>query len=236
MSSQSHRGKHPSDSKLFSEKNITTIRKAVEDFSYLLTQDYSEKSALKLVGDKYYLNERQRKAVLRTACPDQSLHLRKLKECKPEDLKNKKVLIDGFNILITIESALSGGIILHCRDGCYRDIASIHSTYRKVKETEPAISLIVEALNKLKISECEIYLDSPVSNSGRLKKMIGEVKTNFQLKAILDYNPDKVLIESGNIIATSDGHILDRSVNGFFCLSRFVIDTKIAGANILSLM
>ena len=38
-------------------------------------------------------------------------------------------------MLTTIEAALAGGVILAARDGAYRDMASMHGSYRKVAET-----------------------------------------------------------------------------------------------------
>ena len=37
---------------------------------------------------------------------------------------------------------MGGGIVLLARDGCYRDMASMHGTYRKVAETVPALEAI----------------------------------------------------------------------------------------------
>ena len=83
--------------------------------------------------------------------------------------RDKQLLLDGYNVLTTIEAALSGGVVLACRDGCYRDMASIHGTYRKVEETPPALMLIGKIAAELGVASCLWYLDSPVSNSGRLK-------------------------------------------------------------------
>src|SRR3989440_9127552 len=67
-----HRGAHPEDRKLFADDQIPALRAAVGDLSWLLTRDYTMKGALKLVGDKYALTERQRLAISRAACSDQS--------------------------------------------------------------------------------------------------------------------------------------------------------------------
>jgi hypothetical protein len=64
---RTHRGPHPSDVKLFAENVLPDLRTAVADYSLLLTKGYAEKSALKLVGDKFSLTERQRVAVMRNA-------------------------------------------------------------------------------------------------------------------------------------------------------------------------
>ena len=56
--------------------------------------------------------------------------------------QQRQLWIDGYNVLTTIEAALAGAVIIAGRDGCYRDMASMHGSYRKVEETSPAIELI----------------------------------------------------------------------------------------------
>ena len=67
------------------------------------------KGALKLVGDKFALTERQRLAVSRAACSDQSKTHRASTRVAIGDLKGQLIVIDGFNLLITIEAALRVG-------------------------------------------------------------------------------------------------------------------------------
>ena len=62
--------------------------------------------------------------------------------------------MDGFNVLTSIEAALAGGVILAGRDGCYRDMASMHGSYRKVEETRPAILGIGSILETLQPTVC----------------------------------------------------------------------------------
>ena len=207
-----HRGPHPSDVKLFAPEMIPQLREAVADFSLLLTKGYADKSALKLVGDKFSLTQRQRLAVMRSSCSDQELASRKQRQVTINDLADKSIAIDGYNLLITIEAALSGGILFKGRDGCLRDLASIHGTYRKVTETIPAIELIGSFLKENKIENVLWFLDSPVSNSGRLKKLIGEIAAehtwNFEVK--LSISPDAELIKTDMNVITSDSVILDK--------------------------
>jgi hypothetical protein len=113
--------------------------------------------------------------------------------------------------LITIEAALSGGVLLLGRDGCIRDLASIHGTYRKVEETVPALELIRSFTDQLKVSKVLWVLDSPVSNSGRLKGLILQVGTNAGIpwEVELARNPDAVLANTGMVGCTTDGPVLD---------------------------
>src|SRR3972149_10997240 len=114
---RSHRGPHPEDERLFSSQAIPVIRRAVADFSWLLTQGYAEKGALKLVGDRFSLTERQRVAVMRSTCSDQQRVSRQARCIPITQLPGRSVALDGYNLLITVEAALRGGILLQGRDG-----------------------------------------------------------------------------------------------------------------------
>ena len=231
-----HRGQHPDDSKLFAESAIPAIQQAVSDLEWLLSRGYSEKSSLRLVGDRFRLRERQRRAVRRSVCSDQDMELRARHRIEPDQMSGKVLLLDGFNVLITVESALSGGLIFEGRDTCYRDMASIHGSYKRVIETQQAILLIGRFLKLFEVSKAVWYFDQPVSNSGRLKTMLGEIaaKRDWPWEIHLVYNPDKVLIKSSEIVSSSDSLILNRSA-GWLNLAREVIDRSIPDAQIIRL-
>ena len=207
-----HRGPHPQDAKLFAPDAIGKIAAAVADFSLLLTKGYAGKNALKLVGDRFSLTERQRLAVMRNACSDQQLISRRQREVKIGDIAGRPVAIDGYNILITIEAAISDAVIFKGRDGCLRDLASIHGTYRKVNETIPAIERVGEFLKEIGVTNVLWLLDSPVSNSGRLKTLIRElaVGNGWDWEIQLVINPDAELIKTNRIVASSDSVVLDK--------------------------
>ena len=234
---RTHRGPHPADEKLFAPNMISKIRLALADFSLLLTKGYAEKSALKLVGDRFSLTERQRLAVMRSACSDQQLASRSERRVKLKDLPGQAIAIDGYNILITIEAAMSGGLIFKGRDGCFRDLASIHGTYRKVTETIPALKLIGDYLQDTGVAKALCLLDSPVSNSGRLKTLIGELarENDWNWKVELLLSPDAELKKTDVIVASSDSVILDgcrRWVN----LAAEIIKKKLISAKVIDLV
>ncbi|RMG26036.1 MAG: DUF434 domain-containing protein [Bacteroidetes bacterium] len=233
---QRHRGQHSLDPRLFHPQQLPVLNQAVKDMSYLLTRGYGENGALKLVGDRYRLTQRQRKAVLRASCSDQALAYRLANMLEPADIQNQAVVVDGYNLLITVESALGGGIVLACRDSCYRDIASVHSTYRKVAETLPALTLIGTHLRSLGCSHITWYLDAPISNSGRLRHnmlALSEEK-HFGWEVLLANNPDKKIAASEESIAiSSDSWVIDHS-RRWFNLHRFIVD-QIPGAHLIAL-
>ncbi len=206
-----HRGPHPADVKLFASNKINDLRSALADYSLLLTKDYSDKSALKLVGDKFSLIQRQRLAIMRSACSDQQLASRSQRRIELKNLVGHPIVIDGYNLLITVEAAMSGGVIFKGRDGCFRDLASVHGTYRKVAETIPAIELIGDFLEEFGINKVFWLLDRPVSNSGRLKTLIAEMagNKNWDWDIQLLLSPDAELIKTDLIVVSSDSLVLD---------------------------
>lgn len=231
-----HRGPHPADAKLFGPAAIANLQIALADFSLLRTKGYAGKSALKLVGDKFSLTERQRLAIMRSACSDQQLISRRDREIKIADLAGQSLVIDGYNVLITIEAAMSGGAIFKGRDGCFRDLASIHGTYRKVTETIPAVRLIGGFLKENNITDCQWLLDSPVSNSGRLKTLIGELaqESNWNWEIELLTSPDAKLIKTDLTVASSDSVVLD-GCKSWVNLARAIIEGKLPKARLVDL-
>lgn len=120
--------------------------------------------------------------------------------------------IDGFNALITTEAALAGGVILRGRDGAHRDLASVHGSYRRVAETEKAALCIGERLADAACASITWLLDRPVSNSGRLRSLLLEVADHhgWPWSVELLQQPDRALVERGEVVATSDAGVLRR--------------------------
>ncbi len=209
---RTHRGPHPDDSKVFAAETIACLRAAVSDYSLLLSRNYAPAASLKLVGDHFNLTVRQRSAVMRSSCSDDQWIQRRHKAVSFYDLQGQSISIDGYNILITLESALAGGPIFRGRDGCLRDLASIHSTYRRVAETTPAIERIGSVFAGMEIRDVLWLLDRPVSNSGRLRAILEQISDahHWAWKVELPQSPDKQLADSDRIVVTSDSDILDK--------------------------
>jgi len=118
------------DEELFSQGALLTLQDAARDLSWLRTRGYADASSLKLVGDRHQLRGRQRVAVARCACSDTDKDDRASRECNPAALASRPLVIDGLNVITTIEVALAGGVLLLGRDACIRDMASLHGSYR----------------------------------------------------------------------------------------------------------
>lgn len=207
-----HRGAHPADAQLFSTDQLPKLRQAIAELSWLLSRGYKMTSSLKLVGDRHGLRERQRLAVSRSACSDEDRQRRMDHRIPVEQLRDQTVIVDGFNLIITLEAALSKGPLLIGVDLCIRDLSSVHGSYRSVDETERAIVMIGKALQAVGASSVLWFLDRPVSNSGRLASRIAELALQqgwpWQVETV--FNPDSRIISSTGVAITSDSIILDR--------------------------
>jgi hypothetical protein len=151
-------------------------------------------------------------------------------------LAGHPVALDGYNVLTTVEAALGGAVILAAVDQCFRDMASVHGSFRHVQETRPAIEWVGRTMSALKVSRCVWYLDQPVSNSGRLRQTLlalaADHSWDWDVQLVPD--PDAILGNSPETVATSDRVILDccrRWVN----LARTVVQRHISEAAVVDL-
>ena len=215
---------------------MPALRAALADFSLLLTKGYADNSALKLVGDHFALTQRQRLAIMRSACSDQQRQSRRSRRIEIGDLAGQPLAIDGYNLLITIEAALSGAFLFRGRDGCLRDLAGIHGTYRKVEETTPALLCIGRFLAKFGVTGPLWLLDSPVSNSGRLKTLMAELarEHGWRWDIRLSTNPDAELKRTERVVVSTDSVVLD-ACDGWANLGTEIIQTSMPEARIIVL-
>ena len=234
---QRHRGRHPDDHELFAPAALPALRRAVDELSWLRSRGYAEPAALKLVGDRHGLRERQRRAVARCACTDLEVATRASRRLASAELAGRPVVLDGFNCLITVEAALSGGVILRGRDGVHRDLASVHGSYRRVAETRASIAALGDVLAELGVREARWYLDRPISNSGTVAGLLRDEATRrgWDWQVELATSPDKEIIAAtGSIGASSDGWILNQCA-AWTDLPGEVIATRVPGAWIVDL-
>lgn len=232
-----NRGKNTGDDTLFgSEKQISKLKLAVEDMHYLLSREYPEKAASDLVGNRYRLKTRQIQALRGMSASVAQLQNRQLKELESSDLKGKIAYLDGFNVLILLESLLSEAYIFEGLDGCIRDLSGVHGTYKRVNQTLRAIELVASFYRTNQIHQLVWIFDKPVSNSGRIKQIILDFAEEHHLNwdADLQYNPDKFLAESSAIVISSDALILDHCKEWFNLISYLITEESLP-ANLIKM-
>ncbi|WP_294333234.1 DUF434 domain-containing protein [uncultured Chryseobacterium sp.] len=227
--SNRNRGKNTGDEVLFgSGKQLDKLKSAVQDMHYLLSRKYAERAASELVGNHYRLKTRQIQAVRGAAASEFQLRNREAKEVQLQDLGDKIIYLDGFNVLILLESLLSGAYIFEGMDGCFRDLSGVHGTYKRVMQTPASIELVAEFFRKSGAAGLFWIFDKPVSNSGRIKQMILDfaVENDLNWSAGLEFNPDKFLAEGAEIAVSSDAWILDHCKSWFNLIGYLIREEK----------
>ena len=224
MSESVRRGYVPNDSKEFNEEALRVLKYAAEDLYYLLNRYYKIKGASTLIGNHYMLSERQRLALVRAISPKADLKKRKEKECL---WPIEEVNIDGFNTIITLEVALSGSLLVRGMDGTIRDLAGLRGTYRIIDKTYLAAKYLFEALEEKGVKKAHIFLDAPVSNSGRLKQLLLEKAEGYQVSVEVEVinEVDSVLsVKKG--VMSSDAIILNKC-ESWINFNAYIIEKKL---------
>ncbi|WP_097006556.1 DUF434 domain-containing protein [Lacrimispora amygdalina] len=208
------RGYNNEDTIFFLGEKLEKLYQTKEDVPYLLNRGYKIKQASLFVSNHYMLQERQRLVLARAIAKDEDIENRKRKISNKDHLAGSEVYIDGFNAIIPMETMLSASLLIRCMDGTLRDLAGLKGNYRIIDKTEKAIRLILCKLDNLEIRRANIYLDKPVSNSGRLKALILNVaeEYNVDINVELLNAVDKALYGKHNVIS-GDSVVIDESIS-----------------------
>ncbi len=189
------------------------LQDAAIDFRYLLNRGYPRKPSLELVGNRYQLTSDERHLLHRGVFSDKDSKSRRKKIVSVNEVRNKNLAIDGYNVLITIEAGLSGRPLILGDDGFARDISGVSGSFKKTDTTEKALQLIFDRLRWIRPQQTLFLFDAPISRSGILAMEVRDLlkEGGLQGDAMAVDVPEKVLIGFQGIIATSDTAIIDQS-------------------------
>jgi len=189
------------------------LQKASVDFRYLLNHMYPRKAALELVGNRYQLTADQRHLLHRGVFSDVEATSRQKKKISPDQIRGHDLVVDGYNVLITIEAGLSGRPLVLGDDGFIRDISGLSGNFQKTKRTIEALGYLLDFLRRTKPRQTLFLFDSPISRSGELALEVRDRmhKQNLPGDAMAVRVPEKILIGFPGRVGTSDTAIIDRS-------------------------
>lgn len=227
------RGYDVQDERWFSFQEREKLRQANRDITWLIDYGYKFDASITFVSNRFLFSNRQREALKRCICPTFQLKERKRKELPLNEMKGCCVHIDGFNLIITLEVALSGGTLVLGNDGHIRDLAGLRGSYRLIEQTEIALQFIATCLIQYEVSHVIFYLDTPVSNSQRLKAQILTIMKSFGLSVEVELlpNADVDLMQKEHVVS-SDAVILD-TCRSYFNVAYSIIHEWIETANII---
>jgi len=188
-----------------------SLDKASQDLKYLLDRNYNRTTALNLVVNRYDLSEKNRNLLHRCVFPEKEIRAHRKKLCPPRRMRGKKIVIDGYNVLITVEAVLEGKDTVLGMDGILRDVKGIFSKYRFDKNSKTAIGAILKKLKEYNPSFTLFVFDSQISRSGELAAFVRERITEHGLAgdAITSPHADNEIKKLNCITLSSDSIIIE---------------------------
>jgi hypothetical protein len=190
---------------------------AADDLRYLLNRGYPRDASLHLVGNRYNLDRDERHLLRRGIFPASLVEQRKQKKLTVGGLKGERLAIDGYNCIITLESALKGKTICLADDGFVRDISGVSGAYHETPQTAEALGLIMGLLQSAGPAEVLFLLDSPISKSGELAARIRTLikERGITGDALAIEVPERMMAGYHGIIASSDTVVIDQAQRVF---------------------
>lgn len=195
----------------------TNFRSAVRDLIYMLERGYPKPPSIDLVGNRYSLNHVERMLLFRGVFDEKTCGKRRKKCVESNAVSASLLLIDGFNVLLTVESYLKGLLVFRSLDGFVRDVSEVYKSYRESKTTVHATDFLVWFIKK-RSGKTALYFDATTAASSQCASLIAKraEKTASCLDISIAKSVDHELLErsrstSGVVVATSDTEILDRA-------------------------
>ncbi|MCL7415642.1 MAG: DUF434 domain-containing protein [ANME-2 cluster archaeon] len=184
---------------------------AVCDIRYLLERGYPRASAITYVCNHYRLDINTRHVFGRVIYTEAIAQARKDRNIECHELAGKEMWVDGYNVLIGVESALKGEPVYLCDDGFLRDTRGVFRNFQCSGVTVRALEYIFGQFANCAPGMVEILFDSQISKSGELAKWVDDrmEKAGLMGSARTSKHVDFDLKHCGKIVATSDGAIID---------------------------
>jgi hypothetical protein len=186
---------------------------AAKDLRHLLNRGYNRESAVSFVGDRYQLNREERFLLYRAIYDNQSAEEHRRKMLPIKSIKGKKLAVDGYNVLITVESLLKGLPLVYSDDGLIRDISGVFRGYQITDITYQAANLILKEIQTHHPASVHFFFDEPISKSGELANYFRQELKKHNLKGDAETvkMADKATTMTGEITASSDCVVIDHA-------------------------
>ena len=188
------------------------LRNAVHDLRYLLDWGYPRDSVVNFVANHYRLALEQRHLLARCVFSrTEGAELRR-KAVKINVLRGERLGVDGYNVLITLESILTGGQVVRCDDSYIRDLRAIFGKYKPSLVTDRALAELLGILRRARPKEVVVLFDKQVSRSGELagatRRGIKKFGLNGDSRAVsgVDFK-----LRAFDVVASSDRAIIWRA-------------------------
>ncbi|MCC6014592.1 MAG: DUF434 domain-containing protein [Desulfurococcaceae archaeon] len=188
----------------------TEVREAARDYRYLLDRGYPQKASLDLVSSRYGLERDERALLLR--CIHRGSDAASVRSKTVRAVTGESLVVDGYNVVLTVASAIEGRQLFLCDDGFVRDLRSSYTKDFESPSVVLSLELVARSLRDLKPAEVLIVLDKNVSWSSRHAEFI---RGRYGLETVLAARADVEVIGSGRVVCSSDFVILTKAARVF---------------------
>lgn len=189
------------------------LKEATIDLRFLLGRGYNREGAVAFVGDKYQLNKEERLILYRAVYDSKKASAHARKKMAAKAISGKKVAVDGYNVILTVETMLKNKKLILCDDDFVRDISAVHGKHKPTETTEKALGILINFLKGFNPQEVVFFYDSQVSLSGETasltRRMLKESRLNGDAKAVKQ--ADTGALKYGEIVSSSDVVIIEKS-------------------------
>lgn len=208
---------------------ISKLSSPARDIRYLLERGFPKTSSIRFVGDHYRLEKSERHILTRAIVPPKTAVARNRKRLTSKEVAGKKILADGYNVLIAIESMLSDHTLWLCDDGFVRDTREVFRSHNNTDITIEAVKQMCAILSKSNVSYVKVLLDSQMSQSGELAALIRQELSLLSLQGEVSASAhadfDLKHADPEYVVATADGVIID-AVEKVIDLPQAVIEER----------
>lgn len=192
---------------------VSKLSLPAQDIRYLLERGYPKTSSIRFVSNHYRLKENERHVLTRVIVPPQTAVARNKKHLTCREVTGKNILVDGYNVLIAIESMIGGHILWLCDDGFVRDTRGVFRSHSNSDITMEAVKQMCSLLLRCNVPFVKILLDSQMSQSGQLANLIRHEMALLSLQGEVStsVHADFDLKNAGSqyVVATADGIVID---------------------------
>lgn len=187
------------------------LKEAIRDLRYLLEHGYPRESAITFIANHYRLELDERHLLARCVFSRTEVASHRAKAVNIAGVRGKSLGVDGYNVLITVESILTGKPVVLCDDGYVRDLRAIFGKYKMSSATSRALKAMVEVITEARPSRVTILLDRQVSRSGELAAIARQhIKQAGLIGAAKTVAGVDLKVRRGfNVVASSDRAIIE---------------------------
>jgi len=205
------------------------VIEAARDYRYLLNRGFPQKASLDFISANYNLTAVERNLLFR--CVHRATDSEVVKRKIVHSVRDLELVIDGYNVILTITSAIEGLPLFLCDDGFLRDLRSSYAKNFEAPTVKEAIHYVARAISILETKSSLIVLDKNVSWSAKHAELIRET---YGINVTMAPKADIAVIGSGKVVSSSDFVILLRS-GRVYDLAQFVVRNFLPKTEVIEL-